>query len=72
MDTQNTIPSLEDFLARLMPPRGYEGCVVVEVHGHLVWMKRADLRPSDSVCFFDGDCRTVLTPDDARVRNYLR
>jgi hypothetical protein len=72
MNSQNAAPPLEDLLAKILPPPGYEGCVVAEVHGHLVWMKREDLKPSYSVCFFDGDCRTVLTPDDPKVRNYLR
>jgi len=72
MDTQNKVPTLEDFLARMLPPPGYEGCVVVAVQGHLVWMKRADLKPGYSICLFDGDCRTVLKPDDPRVRNFLR
>jgi hypothetical protein len=71
MDTQD-IPLLDDLLARIMPPPGFEGCVVVEVQGYLVWMKRTSLKATDSVCFFDGDCRTILTPDDPRVREFVR
>ena len=72
MTAQDTVPSIEEFRARHFPPAGYEGCVVVEVQGYLVWLRREQLKPSDAVCFFDGDCRTVLTPDDPRVRNLLR
>jgi len=72
MDTEKAMPSIDDFRNRVLPPHGYEGCVVVEVHGYLVWMKREELGPGDTVCFFDGDCRNVLTPDDPRVRNFLR
>ena len=72
MVTHDLVPSAEEFLARLLPPAGYEDCVVVEVQGYLVWLKRSELKPTDAVCFYDGDCRLVLTPDDGRVRNFLR
>jgi hypothetical protein len=72
MDSHTSVPSVEEFLARILPPSGHEGCVVVEVQGHYVWMKRCDLKPTDAVCFFDGDCRSVLSPDDPLVRNFLR
>lgn len=71
MDTEKTIASTEEFLARILPPQGYEGCVVIALQGYLVWKHRRDVTPGDAVCFFDGDCRTVLTPNDPRVRHLL-
>ncbi len=41
--------------------------VIVEINGHPVWRARADLRPDDERCFYDGDYSDVLEPDDSRV-----
>lgn len=72
MAEHDLVPTAEEVLARILPPQGYEGCVIVEIYNHLVWMKRSELKPTDPVCFYDGDCRLVLTPDNPLVRNYFR
>ena len=43
------------------------GHVIVERKGHPVWCARADVRPDDARCFYDGDLGDVLEPDDPRV-----
>ncbi|MEV4782115.1 hypothetical protein [Burkholderia sp. LMU1-1-1.1] len=43
------------------------GHVIVERKGHAVWCARADVRPSDGRCFYDGDYSDVLEADDPRV-----
>jgi hypothetical protein len=63
-----TMPTIEEFCARFLPPTGYEDHCVVESRGLLVWMKREDMGPHDVLCFYDGDCRDVLKPDDPRLR----
>lgn len=65
-------PSLEDFTARIMPPKGYEDCRVISRNDQLVWLRDADVLPTDLVCFYDGDCRDVLTPYDNRVQPPMR
>jgi hypothetical protein len=63
----NALLDAEELHARVSPPPGYEGCVVVQRGPHLVWQRRDALSDDDEIVFFDGDCRTVLTPDDARL-----
>jgi len=41
--------------------------VIVERKGHSVWCARADVRPDDEICFYDGDLSAVLEPNDPRV-----
>jgi hypothetical protein len=72
MIDHDAVPSAAEFLARILPPAEYQDCVVVAVQGFFVWVKRSEVKPSDAVCFYDGDCRSVLTPDDPRVRNYFK
>jgi len=61
------LPSPEELNARMFPPAGYEGCFVVQVGKHLMWKRKEDLKGDDLVCFYDGDCRDVLLPDDPRL-----
>jgi len=68
MNTENYLPELEDVLAKLLPPPGLEECVVVESQGLLIWMRPEDMGPGEAICFYDGDCREVLRPDDPKVR----
>ncbi|WP_156369527.1 hypothetical protein [Duganella sp. Leaf126] len=48
-------------------PEKHIGDVIVERKGHPVWCTRADVRPDDGRCFYDGDLSDVLEPDDPRV-----
>ena len=48
-------------------PEKHIGDVIVERKGHLVWCARAELRPDDGRCFYDGDLDEVLEPNDPRV-----
>jgi hypothetical protein len=61
------LPSPEELAARMFPPAGFEGAFVVQVGEHVVWKRKEDLADTDLVCFYDGDCRDVLTPDDPRL-----
>jgi hypothetical protein len=45
----------------------WAGHVIVVVNGHCVWKPRAELKPGDMRCFYDGDVRDVLAPDDPRI-----
>lgn len=63
-----TLPSKEELLARVLPPKGYEGALIVQVGDHLVWKHPDDVADDDQVVFYDGDCRDVLTPDDPRLK----
>jgi hypothetical protein len=63
------IPSVEELRARLLPPAGHEGDVVVLVNGHHVWKKRAELSKGESfIAFFGGDYSKVLEPDDPKIQ----
>ncbi|MBV8060800.1 MAG: hypothetical protein JO253_04660 [Alphaproteobacteria bacterium] len=57
--TAQATPSIDDFSTRILPPAGLEGYIVTERYGFLVWSKRGEAK---NVCFYDGDCRDVLTP----------
>jgi len=59
--------SVDEAFARMFPPAGYEDCVVVQVGEYLVWKREADLTDDAPICFYDGDCRDVLFPDDPRL-----
>ena len=69
-DLQDTrVPTLVDLRARLLPPAGRETDVVVEMNGHRVWKRRADLAPGEQfIAFFGGDYSTVLEADDPKVQ----
>ena len=60
-DNKEVIPSTEEFEARILLPAGLEGYVVTECDGFLVWSRPEDAK---NVCFYDGDCRDVLTPTE--------
>jgi len=60
--------SVDEAFARMFPPEGYKDCVVVQVGKHRVWKREEDLTDDDLVCFYDGDCRDVLLPDDPRLK----
>lgn len=67
VDTQ--IPSAEEIIARSCAPAAHKGDVVILVKGLHVWKKRADLKPDEPfIPFFGGDFRTVLEPDDPRLK----
>jgi len=68
MANETEIPTAEEIISRLLPPAGYEGYSVVQSRGFLVWMKPEDMGPNDSLCFYDGDCREVLKPDEVKLR----
>src|SRR6478752_5403125 len=57
------VPTVEEFLARLLPPPGYEGHKFIEREGKLMFCKPEDIRPDDGLCFYDGDMRTVAIPE---------
>jgi hypothetical protein len=61
------IPSVEELRARSLPSEGYEGYRIVKKDDYLMWKKAEDIGGDDLLVFFDGDCRTVLLPDDARL-----
>lgn len=61
--------SVDEAFARMLPPAGYEECLVVRVGSHHVWKHPDDLTDDDQVSFFDGDCRDVLLPSDPRVQD---
>lgn len=65
-------PSLEEFAARSRPPKGYEDCSVISRNDQLIWLRDEDRLPTDLICFYDGDCRDVLTPYDSRVQPAMR
>lgn len=48
-------------------PGQHIGDVIVERKGYPVWCARADLRPDDERCFYDGDFSDVLELDDPRL-----
>lgn len=72
MDTQVYVPTVAEFLAKILPPVGCEGHVVVERRGVLVWMRREDMQPGDSLCLYDGDCREVFKLDDPRLPTLMK
>lgn len=45
----------------------WAGHAIVAINGHCVWKPWADLQSDDLVCFYDGDVRAVLAPDDPRI-----
>jgi hypothetical protein len=62
------LPTVEEFLARLLPPPGYESHKVIERDGKLMFCLPADIQPTDGLCFYDGDMRDVVKPDTAPKR----
>lgn len=62
------LPTVEEFLARLLPPPGYESHKVIERDGKLMFCLPADIQPTDGFCFYDGDMRDVVKPDTAPKR----
>ena len=68
MNTEQLLPSADEFSTQFFPPIGYEDYCVVESRGFLVWMKREDVGPNDLICFYDGDYRDVLRQDDPRLQ----
>lgn len=69
MNAESDVLEVDDVLARMLPPPGFEEYVVVETHGLLMWMKPEQVGPSETICFYDGDCRNVLKPTDPRARH---
>lgn len=63
-----TIPSTWELAARMFPPADYADCVVVQIGEHCVWRREDELTDDDLICFYDGDCRNVLLPDDPRLK----
>lgn len=63
---------IEEALARVCPPSGYEGHTITEVGPYLVWKLPSEMGPNDPIVFFDGDCRDVLKPDDPRLARYTK
>lgn len=72
MDTENEIPTVDEIIARMLPPLSYEGHSVVESNGVLVWMRQEDIGPNDLLCFYDGDCREVLKPTDLHLQKNIK
>ncbi|MRX11449.1 hypothetical protein GJ697_26850 [Pseudoduganella sp. FT25W] len=72
MNTPIMAPTADEFLARIMPPAGYENHLVVKRCGVLVWARREQLLANDEICFYDGDCREVFKPDDPRLQSLTR
>jgi hypothetical protein len=64
--------TVAEFLAQILPPTGYEHHIVVERGGVLIWARRDELQADDAICFYDGDCREVLTPDNPRLQTLLK
>lgn len=52
----------------MFPPADYADCVVVQIGEHCVWRREDELTDDDLICFYDGDCRNVLLPDDPRLK----
>ncbi|SDH32484.1 MULTISPECIES: hypothetical protein [unclassified Duganella] len=61
-----------EFLAQILPPLGYEHHIVVERRGVLLWVRRDELQTDDAICFYDGDCREVFTPNDPRLYTLMK
>ncbi len=72
MSAQAFIPSVAELLAKILPPPGCEGMVVVQRKSILMWMRREDMQPGDSICLYDGDCREVFTLDDPRLKTLMK
>lgn len=56
-----------DRQARFVPATRWSGHAIVPINGHCVWKPWADIQPDDLICFYDGDYRDVLAPDDSRI-----
>jgi len=57
------VPTVDEFLARLLPPPGYEGHKVIARDGKLMFCLPGDVLPTDGLCFYDGDMRAVAAPE---------
>lgn len=69
MNAEVEVLDVDETLARMLPPAGFEDHVVVETHGLLIWMKPEQVGPNETICFYDGDCRDVLKPTDPKARH---
>lgn len=69
MNAEMDLLEVDETLAKMLPPPGYEEYVVVETRGLLIWMKPEEVSPNETICFYDGDCRDVLKPTDPRARH---
>jgi hypothetical protein len=69
METQTIQSDVDDILARLLPPLGFEEHLVVLTRGYYVWMRAEQVLPDESICLYDGDCRDVLLPTDPRLKH---
>ncbi|KQV54800.1 MULTISPECIES: hypothetical protein [unclassified Duganella] len=61
----------EDFLARTLPPKGYEAHLIVRAKDFYYFKHLDNLQDGDEIAFYDGDMRDVLLPDDPRVTEFL-
>lgn len=59
---QQDWPTVEELLARILPPPGYENHIVIERAGKLMFCLREDMQPGDAVCLYDGDMRDIEKP----------
>jgi len=57
------VPTVDEFLVRLLPPPGYEGHKVIARDGKLMFCLPGDVLPTDGLCFYDGDMRSVVAPE---------